>query len=332
MVAFLLSFVMVLILEPRFIRYLKNRGLRGQPIRTDGPKDHLSKQGTPTMGGAVMVGTVLLTSLLLCDLTNQYVWFVLGVMCATGVVGFLDDWRKITQQTSKGITGKQKLAAQGGIALVFALLLYLTGFSTALTVPFIKDAGIILGVFFILLSIIVIVGSSNAVNLTDGLDGLAIGPIMTVSATYAVLAYVAGHSSIAQYLAVPHVPGAGDIAIILASLTASGLAFLWFNSFPAQVFMGDLGALGIGALLGASAVVVKQELILVLAGLVFVVEALSVIIQVYSFKLRGKRVFRMAPLHHHFELGGLSEPKIIVRFWIISIVLAILSLATLKLR
>lgn len=330
--AFVLTFTLVLIFQPLFIRWLHHLGVKGQPIRSDGPQAHASKQGTPTMGGTVMIVSVLIVALLLCDLTSLSVWITLVTMTAFGALGFVDDWRKVTKQNSGGLTERQKLIAQFLIAISAALVMMLAGYATELTVPFFKDLTIPLGVGFLIFASLVIVGTSNAVNLTDGLDGLAIGPIMTVAATYAIFAYVAGHKVIADYLVVAHVSGVGEITIILAAIVAGGLGFLWYNAFPAQVFMGDLGALALGGTLGVVAVLVRQEILLVVAGGILVIEALSVLIQRYYFKLTGKRVFRMAPIHHHFELGGLAEPKIIVRFWIVSIVLAALSLATLKLR
>lgn len=332
MLAFLIAFLFVLLLEPAFIRWLQRRGIKGQPIRDDGPKDHVTKQGTPTMGGLVMIVAVGISTLLLADLTNRYVWMTLVVMTGYAVLGFFDDWRKVTQQNSKGLTERQKLIWQIGIAGAAAAVLMLFGFSTELALPFMKDAGPSLGLFFIPFVVLVVIGTSNAVNLTDGLDGLAIGPVMTVAASYAVFAYLGGNIKHAEYLVLPHVAGAGELTIILSAIVAAGLGFLWYNTFPAQIFMGDTGALALGGLIGFIAVLVKHELVLVVAGGVFVMEALSVIIQRYSYKMTGKRVFRMAPIHHHFELKGWAEPKIIVRFWIVSIVLALLSLTTLKLR
>ena len=334
MVAFLFSFGFVLVTQPIFIRKLKELGLKGQPIRDDGPKEHIAKKsGTPTMGGFVIILSVLVSTLLLADLTSLYVWISLAVMTAYAALGFVDDWRKVTKQDSKGLTEREKILWQLGIAAGAALILVLAKFPTELSVPFTKNWEIHLGWFlFIPFVALVVVGTSNAVNLTDGLDGLAIGPVMTVSATYALFAYAAGNKAIADYLGIVHVANAGELAIMLSAMTAAGLGFLWYNTFPAQVFMGDLGALSLGATLGWIAVLVKHELILIVAGGIFVVEALSVIIQRYSFKLTGKRVFRMAPIHHHFELKGWAEPKIIVRFWIISIVLALVSLTSLKLR
>ncbi len=328
--AFFVAFLLVLLLQPIFIR--KIRRLKGQPIREEGPKEHASKQGTPTMGGLVIVGAVLVATLLFTDLLSPYIWYIMLVMLSYALLGFIDDWRKVTQQSTKGVSGKKKLAWQFGTAFLVGLLLYLNDFSTVLTFPFFKELTVDLGWGFVPFVMIVIVGSSNAVNLTDGLDGLAIGPVMTVAMAFGLFAYIAGHAEFSQYLGVVSVPKVGEISIILAALVAAGLGFLWYNTFPAQVFMGDIGALALGGVLGTAAVLVKHELLLVLAGGIFVVEALSVIIQVYSYKLTGKRVFRMAPIHHHFELKGWAEPKIIVRFWIISVVLALASLTTLKLR
>lgn len=332
MLAFLISFIFVLILEPVFIRKLQARGIKGQPIRDDGPRDHVVKQGTPTMGGLVIILAVLFSTLLLADLRNRLVWLSLGVMFGYAIIGFLDDWRKITQQNSKGLSERQKLLFQGAVAFLGVAALAWHGFSDILSIPFLKDLSFSLGWLFIPFAVFVIVGSSNAVNLTDGLDGLAIGPIMTVAGTYAIFAYLSGNSYLSDYLGLIPVPGAGEITIILSSLAAAGLGFLWYNTYPAQIFMGDTGALAMGGLLGYVAVVVKHEVVLVIAGGIFVIEALSVIIQRYSYKMTGKRVFRMAPIHHHFELKGWAEPKIIVRFWIISVVLALISLTTLKLR
>jgi phospho-N-acetylmuramoyl-pentapeptide-transferase len=332
MLAFLISFIFVLLVQPIFIRKLRSRGVKGQPIRDDGPKDHNVKKGTPTMGGLVIIVAVVFSTLLLADLTNFYVWLTILVMVAFATLGFMDDWAKITKQNTKGVSGRTKLIWQAGISAAAGFSLWMYGFSTELTFPFFKALEFDLGLFFVPFLILVVVGTSNAVNLTDGLDGLAIGPVMTVSATYAVFAYLAGNSIAADYLAIPHIAGMGEVCIILSSITAAGLGFLWYNTFPAQVFMGDTGSLALGGILGFLAVLVKHEIVLVIAGGIFVMEALSVIVQVYSFKTTGKRVFRMAPIHHHFELGGLSEPKIIVRFWIVSILLAVISLTTLKLR
>ncbi len=332
MLAFLFTFAFVLIVQPWFIQKLKEIGLKGQPIREDGPKAHGVKQGTPTMGGAVIIVGVIASALLFCDLSNFYIWLTLAVLAGYAALGFTDDWRKITKQSSKGISGRTKLLWQGGIAAVAALVLLIIGFPTELTFPFLKDLTFDLGLLFIPFVILVVVGTSNAVNLTDGLDGLAIGPVMTVAATYALFAYLVGHVRISEYLQLTPIVGAGELSIVLSSVVAAGLGFLWYNTFPASVFMGDIGSLALGAVLGLVAVLVKQEILMVVAGGVFVVEALSVMIQVYSFKITGKRVFKMAPIHHHFELKGWAEPKIIVRFWIVSVVLALVSLTTLKLR
>lgn len=333
MASFIFCFFFVLLLEPIFIKRLKELGVKGQPIRDDGPKDHAVKQGTPTMGGLVIVAGVLLSTLLFGDLANGHVWLTLAVMIGYAALGFMDDWRKVTKQNSKGLSERQKLMWQFGIAGGAAILLLVAGFSTTLQFPFIKHWSFELGIIlFIIFSMLVVVGTSNAVNLTDGLDGLAIVPVMTVALTYAVFAYVAGHNKFSGYLEFFYWPDAGELTIILTAIAAGGLGFLWYNTFPAQVFMGDVGALALGGTLGFIAVLVKQEIILVLAGGIFVVEALSVIIQRYYYKMTGKRVFRMAPIHHHFELSGWPEPKIIVRFWIVSIVLALLTLTSLKLR
>jgi phospho-N-acetylmuramoyl-pentapeptide-transferase len=332
MASFFFSFVFVLALEPIFIAKLGTMGVKGQPIRDDGPAAHHSKQGTPTMGGLVIILSVAVSSLLFCDLTTPFVWLSLAVMFGYAAIGFVDDWRKVTQQNSKGLSEREKLLYQSAIAGGAAALLLLLGFSSNLTVPFLKDIVVPLGILFVPFVMLVVVGTSNAVNLTDGLDGLAIGPVMTVAFTYAVFAHATGHFEIAKYLQLQHISGLGEISVILAALFAGGLGFLWYNTFPAQIFLGDTGALALGGILGFVAVLVKQEIVLIIAGGIFVMEALSVIIQRYSYKLRKKRVFRMAPIHHHFELKGWAEPTITVRFWIISIVLALASLSTLKLR
>ncbi len=333
MAAFILAFLFVLVLQPRFISWFKSRKL-GQPIRDDGPESHQIKQGTPTMGGVVVVLAVVLSTLFFADLTNIYVWAVVGITLGYGALGFVDDFKKVQVNNSKGVRAKTKLVWQILLASVFIFLLltYAPGFSTVITIPFFKNANLDLGYFFIPFAVLVIVGCSNAVNLTDGLDGLVIGPVMTVGFTYGVFAYVAGNYRIAEYLQINYVIGSGDLAIFAAAIVAGGLGFLWFNSFPAQVFMGDVGSLALGGALGMLSVITKQELVLVLAGGIFVAEALSVILQVFAFKTFGKRVLRMAPLHHHFELKGMAEPKIIVRMWIVSIVLALIALSTLKLR
>lgn len=333
MLAFLFSFLFVLLVQPVFIRWLKERGVKGQPIRDDGPKSHEGKRGTPTMGGMVVVIAVSLATLLFADLSNYRVWLALVVMVGFAWLGFVDDWRKITQQNSKGISERGKLFIQAGIGGIAVLVLIIAGFSTDLTLPFTKDLTVHLGwLLFIPFAILVVMATSNAVNFTDGLDGLAIGPIMTVACTYAIFAYLSGNAKFSDYLGIHHEVGAGELAIMLSSIFAAGLGFLWYNTFPAQVFLGDTGSMALGGILGFIAILVKQELVLVIAGGVFVVEALSVIIQRYYFKMTRRRVFRMAPIHHHFELLGWAEPKIIVRFWIVSVVLALVALTSLKLR
>lgn len=330
--AFFFCFLFLLVVEPLFIRRLHRMGVKGQPIRDDGPREHETKRGTPTMGGLVIVVAVTLSTLLFCDLSVGAVWVSLIVFNLFAYVGFLDDWKKITKQDSKGLSERQKLLLQVSVAGIAAGWLLWSAFPSTLQLPFFKQAAIPLGILFVPFVIFVVIGTSNAVNLTDGLDGLAIGPVMTVAVTYAVFCYVSGHARIAEYIGVLYVPNLGEISIILSAVVASGLGFLWYNTFPAQVFMGDTGALALGGILGFVSVLCKQELMLVVSGGIFVVETLSVIIQRYSYKWRKKRVFKMAPIHHHFELKGWAEPKIIVRFWIISIVLALLSLTTLKLR
>ncbi len=333
MSAFIFSFCLVLFLQPRLISWLKSQGVKGQPIRQNGPESHLSKSGTPTMGGLSIIIAIICSMFLFTDITNLNVILVIFVLISYAILGFIDDWRKVTKQNTKGISGKMKIFWQTLIAVIFGIILVINNFPTTLNFPFLKNLSIDLGFFFIPFVALVIVGTSNAVNLTDGLDGLAIGPIMTVALLYVILTYVAGHIKLAEYLSVFYLPSVGELSILLMALLATGLGFLWYNTFPATVFMGDLGSLSLGAFLGAVAVLVKQELLLVIAGGVFVMEALSVILQVYYFKFTGgKRIFRMAPIHHHFELKGISEPKVIVRFWIVSIVLAVISLATLKLR
>jgi phospho-N-acetylmuramoyl-pentapeptide-transferase len=333
MLAFLFAFGFVLVVQPIFIRWLQNRGVKGQPIREDGPKAHEGKRGTPTMGGMVVVVAVLLSTILFADLSNMKVWLTMAIMVGFAYLGFIDDWKKITKQNSKGLSERGKLLWQVGLGAGSAIVLVVLGCSTDLFVPFLKDVTVHLGVIgFVLFTAFVLTATSNAVNFTDGLDGLAIGPVMTVACTYGVFAYLAGNAIYAGYLGIHHVAGAGEIAIILAAMFASGLGFLWYNTFPAQVFMGDTGSMALGGTLGFIAVVVKQELILVIAGGIFVIEAASVVIQRYYYKATKKRIFRMAPIHHHFELLGWPEPKIIVRFWILSIVLAILALTSLKLR
>lgn len=305
----------------------------GQPIRSDGPAAHLSKAGTPTMGGALILFSLTLATVLLADLQNPYIWLVLAVTIAFGLIGFTDDFKKLTHGDSVGMSGKAKLACQCVVAMAAAWWLFSQpGFDTALTVPFFKDIRPELGWWYLPFATLVIVGASNAVNLTDGLDGLAIGPVMIACVTYAIFTYVSGHSRIAEYLQVPYVAGAGEVAVFCGALAAAGLGFLWFNAHPAQMFMGDVGSLSMGAALGIVALISKQEIVLAIVGGVFVIEAVSVIFQVGSYKLRRKRIFRMAPLHHHFELLGWAETQIVIRFWIISVICALAALSTLKLR
>jgi len=307
-----------------------------QPIRSDGPQSHFAKAGTPTMGGALILLTVLLTVLLWGNLRNKYVWIVLAVMLAFGAIGWLDDWIKIVRRDPNGLKSRWKFLLQSISALAVGLYLYLYADVTAATtlyVPLFKSIAVPLAGFgFVALVWFWIVGFSNAVNLTDGLDGLAIMPTVLTACGLGVFAYAAGNAVFSTYLQIPSVPGAGELTIICAAIAGAGLGFLWFNTYPAMVFMGDVGALALGAVLASMAVIVRQELILVIMGGVFVVETLSVMIQVLSFKLTGKRVFRMAPIHHHFELKGWPEPRVIVRFWIISVILMLVGLATLKIR
>ncbi|KFN47260.1 phospho-N-acetylmuramoyl-pentapeptide-transferase [Arenimonas metalli] len=307
----------------------------GQPIRTDGPQSHFSKAGTPTMGGTLILLTVSLSTLMWADLRNKYVWVLLAVMLAFGAIGWLDDWIKIVRRDPNGLKSRHKYALQSIFGLAAALYLYYTADNanaTTLFLPLLKDFAIPLGAMFVVIAYFWIVGFSNAVNLTDGLDGLAIMPTVLVAAALGIFAYASGNAVFSQYLQIPAIPGAGEITIVCAAIAGAGLGFLWFNTYPAMVFMGDIGALALGAVLGTIAVIVRQEAILVLMGGIFVVETLSVMIQVASFKLTGKRVFRMAPIHHHFELKGWPEPRVIVRFWIISVMLVLVGLATLKVR
>jgi phospho-N-acetylmuramoyl-pentapeptide-transferase len=333
--AVLTALLISVALGPRLIRKLREFQI-GQQIRPEGPLSHQTKKGTPTMGGLLIIIAVTLPSLLWADLANPFVWMVLGSMLLYGVIGFADDYLKITRKRSLGLTVRQKMLAQWTVALAVGLLfLWLAEqgrYTTQFSFPFFKKWTPDLGAFYLPWAMLVIVGAANAVNLTDGLDGLAIGSALIASATYAILAYIAGHATVAGYLDVPNVKGSGELAVICGALVGAALGFLWFNCNPAQVFMGDVGSMAIGGALGTVAVVIKQEILLVFVGGLFVVEALSVILQVGSFRLRGKRVFRMAPLHHHFELGGWPEQKIVIRFWIVAIIFALIGLSTLKLR
>ncbi len=326
--ALLLCFVV----GPWLIRELGSHQI-GQTIRRDGPERHLAKEGTPTMGGLLIVLATVVPTLLWANLTNPYIWIAVFVTVGFGAIGFIDDYKKVIRKDPKGMSARAKFLSQVGLAAVAALLIYTDiGIQAKVSVPFFKKLNPNLGMLYVPFIVLVIVGASNAVNLTDGLDGLAIGPSIIAAGTYMVFAYLAGHVKIANYLQILYVPGAGELTIFCGAMAGAGIGFLWYNTYPAQVFMGDTGSLSIGAALGVVAVMVKQEIVLVLVGGVFVMEALSVIFQVFSYKTTRKRIFRMAPVHHHFELKGWAEPKIIVRFWIISIILALLAMSTLKVR
>jgi phospho-N-acetylmuramoyl-pentapeptide-transferase len=328
--ALMISFI----IGPRMIKRLQVNQL-GQPVREEGPETHLLKAGTPTMGGTLLLAAISISTVLWADLENVYVWIVLFVTLSFGVIGYVDDYKKLILQDPAGISAKQKLFWQSSAAIVAAVALYVVAtdeVQTSLLIPYFKDLAIPLGMFQVVVTYFFIVGFSNAVNLTDGLDGLAIMPTVLVGGALGLFAYVTGNVNFSEYLDIPYVPGTGEILVFCTALAGAGLGFLWFNTYPAQVFMGDIGALSLGAALGVVAVVVRQEIVLAIMGGVFVVETLSVIIQVASFKLTGKRVFRMAPLHHHFELKGWAEPKVIVRFWIITVILVLIGLASLKIR
>ena len=331
----LTALVISLLLGPWFIRRLVQQQV-GQPIRKLGPETHFVKAGTPTMGGALILFSIVVATLLWADLANRYVWVVIVVTLVFGLIGWVDDYRKLVLQDSEGLPARWKYLAQSLGGLGAAWYLYATAdvpAATELIVPFFKDIAIPLGAFYIVTTYFMVVGFSNAVNLTDGLDGLAIMPSVFVAAALGIFAYVAGHVKISNYLQINYVPGSGELAIFCGAIAGAGLGFLWFNAYPAQIFMGDVGSLSLGAFLGTVAVITKQEILLALVGGLFVIEALSVIFQVSFFKMTsGKRIFRMAPLHHHFELKGWPEPKVIVRFWIIAIALALLAMSTLKLR
>lgn len=323
-----------LLIGPWMIRKL-NQYQMGQVVRDDGPQTHLQKSGTPTMGGALILVSIAISTLLWGHLSNKYIWLLLVGTLGFSAIGFLDDYLKISGKNTKGLRAKWKYLLQSILALGVAFTLYFsvqTPAESQLIIPLFKHANIDLGLFFIPLAYFVIVGSSNAVNLTDGLDGLAILPCVMIAAALAVFAYLSGNIQFSQYLVIPYVPGAGEAAVFCAALVGAGLGFLWFNTYPAQVFMGDIGSLGLGAALGILAIIARQELVFFIMAGIFVMETLSVILQVASFKLTGKRIFRMAPLHHHFELKGWPEPRVIVRFWIITFVLVLCGLATLKLR
>ncbi len=330
----LTALALCLLLGPRMIRTLSERQM-GQPIRDDGPQTHLVKAGTPTMGGALILLALVLSTLLWSDLSNRYVWIVVLVTVAFGAIGWLDDYRKLSKKDSRGLPARWKYLLQSLFAMAAAIVLYVTAdvpAATELIVPFFKNVVIGLGLMFPVVAYFFIVGFSNAVNLTDGLDGLAILPCVLVAGALGLFAYVAGNALFSSYLGVPFIPGAGELAIFCGAMAGAGLGFLWFNTYPAQVFMGDVGALALGAALGTIAIIIRQELAFVIMAGIFVLETVSVILQVASFKLTGRRIFRMAPIHHHFELKGWPEPRVIVRFWIITVVLVLASLATLKIR
>lgn len=331
--ASLTALLICFFLGPWVIKKLSDKQI-GQYIREDGPEAHSKKAGTPTMGGVLIIFSVVISTLLWTDLSNFYIWILLLITIGYSIIGFIDDYLMQIKKRSKGLSGRNKLLMQVTLAIGAGVLLFsYSGFSTSITIPFFKKISPDIGWGYIFFTTLVIVGTSNAVNLTDGLDGLAIGPVIIVAATYMVFAYVAGHVRIADYLQINYVSGCGEITIFCGALAGAGLGFLWFNTYPAQIFMGDVGSLPIGAALGTVAVITKQEILLMLVGGLFVIEALSVIFQVGFFKMtNGRRIFKMAPLHHHFELKGWAEPKVIVRFWIISIMLALLSMSTLKLR
>lgn len=323
-----------LILGPALIRFLQKLQI-GQAVRDDGPQSHLSKSGTPTMGGALILLSISLSTLIWGDLSNQYLWVVLLTTLGFGAIGWVDDYRKVVEKNPRGLPARWKYFWQSAVGFGAAVVLYVmadTPASTQLFFPFLKDAYIPLGLGFILVSYFVMVGSSNAVNLTDGLDGLAIMPTVMIASALGIFAYVVGNSVLSEYLLMHYIPGTGELVIFCGTIVGAGLGFLWFNTYPAQVFMGDVGALALGAALGVIAVIVRVEIVFFIMSGIFVIETLSVIIQVASFKTTGKRVFRMAPLHHHFELKGWAEPKVIVRFWIITLVLVLAGLSTLKLR
>ncbi|MFH1090382.1 MAG: phospho-N-acetylmuramoyl-pentapeptide-transferase [Pseudomonadota bacterium] len=331
--AVITAMVICLFLAPWFMRKVKEFQIR-QYIREDGPASHKAKAGTPTMGGLLILFAIVTSVLLWCDLTSIFVWVVVLTGLCFGLIGFIDDFYKIKRRHNKGLSGKHKFIWQLIFAFELGLFLYcLPGYDPRIAVPFFKDVSLNLGPGYIPFVMLVVVGSSNAVNLTDGLDGLAIGPFLFAMTTYLVLSYLAGHARIAAYLQIPHVPGAAETTVVCGALVGAGIGFLWFNSYPAQIFMGDVGSLSLGAVLGTVALLVKHELLLLVIGGIFVLEALSVIMQVGFFKATGgKRIFRMAPLHHHFELKGWPEPKVIVRFWIIAGLLSLIALSTLKLR
>ena len=320
-----------LVIGPRFIAMLRVRQGKGQPIREDGPQTHLAKVGTPTMGGLMILVSLFISLMIWMDLSNPFIWACLAVTAGFGLIGFLDDYDKVSKASHKGVSGKVRLLFEFGVAGIASYII-VSQINTFVYVPFVNDFGIELGPLYYVFAATVIVGAGNAVNLTDGLDGLATMPVIIAAGTFAVIAYLVGRVDYSEYLGIPYVEGAGELAIFCAAIMGAGLAFLWFNAPPAAVFMGDTGSLALGGALGAIAVATHHEIVLAIVGGLFVFEALSVIIQVFWFKRTGRRVFRMAPIHHHFEQLGWSESKVVIRFWIVAIVLALLGLATLKLR
>lgn len=330
----LTALIICLWIGPKLIKYLQKLQI-GQVVRDDGPQSHFSKRGTPTMGGLMILASITISVLLWAKLDNPYVWCVLFVLLSYGAIGFVDDFRKVIRKDTKGLIARWKYFWQSVVALIVAFTMYAYGKDTVVTqlvVPFFKDVMPQLGLFYILLTYLVVVGTSNAVNFTDGLDGLAIMPTVFVAGGMALIAWVTGNFHYAHYLHIPHVVNASELVVVCTSIAGAGLGFLWFNTYPAQVFMGDVGSLALGGALGIIAVLLRQEFLLVIMGGVFVMETLSVILQVGSFKLRGQRIFRMAPIHHHYELKGWPEPRVIVRFWIVSLMLVLLALVTLKVR
>ncbi|MGB0214500.1 MAG: phospho-N-acetylmuramoyl-pentapeptide-transferase [Alteromonas oceani] len=330
----LTALLIAIIIGPKMIRWLQRMQI-GQTVRTDGPESHLSKSGTPTMGGLLILAAIVISVLLWADLTNTYVLVTLFVVVTFGIIGFVDDYRKVVRKDSKGLIARWKYFWQSVIALCVAFYLYSSAQTmeeTALLVPFFKEVLPQLGILYIAIVYFALVGTSNAVNLTDGLDGLAIVPTILVAGAFAIFAYVTGNANFSGYLNIPHIPLTSELVIVCTAIVGAGLGFLWFNTYPAMVFMGDVGSLALGGTLGVLAVLVRQEIVLIIMGGVFVLETVSVIMQVGSYKLRGQRIFRMAPIHHHYELKGWPEPRVIVRFWIISLILVLIGLATLKLR
>jgi len=331
--AILTSLLISFAIGPRLIEWLRLHQHGGQPIRDDGPESHFVKKGTPTMGGLMILFSVTISTLLWADLLNPFIWIVLFVTLSFGFIGFIDDYLKVTKRNSKGVRGKAKLFFQAIISLIACYYIYRVELDTHLAVPFFKNILFDLGWFYFIFTSIVIIGASNAVNLTDGLDGLAIVPICIAAACFALISYLAGNLVFANYLQIHHIPGSGELAVFCSALVGAGMGFLWYNAHPAKVFMGDTGSLAFGGSIGTISVIVKHELVLAIIGGLFVMEAVSVILQVYYFKLTGgKRIFKMAPLHHHFEKKGWSETTVVIRFWIIAVIFALLGLSTLKLR